>query len=714
MSQSLFSQSWYRVESLRPRLRNHVAIHRHIYRGKDWYILQDLATGKHHRFSAEAYSVVGLLDGRRTLNEIWLDACEKLKDNMPTQDEVIGLLAQLHRADLLQTEVIPDIVDLSNRKKQQQRNTFLSNLRSPMAMRFTLFDPDRFLNRTALTGRLLYGWVGILLWLGVVLPALFLVGVNWTELTSNISDAVFKLENIFVIWLVYPVVKLLHEFGHAWAVKRWGGEVHEMGVMFLVLMPVPFVDASAASGFPSRYQRMLVGASGILIELFVAGVAMLVWANVEPGAVHAVAYDVLLIAGLSTLLFNGNPLLRYDGYYVLADFLEIPNLAQRGNRFLGYLAQRYLFAIKEATRPDESPGEVRWLVSYSLCSFFYRIFIAVRIAIFVAGKFFFIGILLALWSVVSMIFMPIIKWIKAMQQDYRMRSVRSRILTVCVTIFAVLLLFICAVPLPLYTTTQGVVWVPEHAQVFVGADGFIQQLQSAPGGLVKKGAPLVQSAAPELNTQVQLLEAKLGEYQARYRLALIGDRTEYLILREEIERITLELSLARQRQSEQLIVSPDAGIFLVLQEEDLPGRFATRGSPIGYVVDFSRVGVRAIISQDDIDRVRNDTRKVEVRLAENIAEVLPSKIIREVPAASQDLPSMALSIEGGGPFALDPQERTTPQSFEKLFQFDIELPPSHLDRIGGRVFVRFSHTSEPLVFRWYRALRRLFLQQFEV
>ena len=714
MSQSLFSQSWYRVENLCPRLRSHVAIHRHIYRGKDWYILQDLATGKHHRFSTEAYSIIGLLDGRRTLNAIWLGACEKLGDNMPTQDEVIGLLAQLHRADVLQADVIPDIVDLAKRKKQQKRNLLLSNLRSPMSMRFTLFDPDRFLNRTALVGKLLFSWPGLLLWCAIVLPALFQVGVHWSELTANISDTVFKLENLFVIGLVYPVVKLLHEFGHAWAVKRWGGEVHEMGVMLLVLMPIPFVDASAASVFPRRYQRMLVGASGILVELFLAGIAMLVWTNVQPGAVHAVAYDVLLIAGLSTLLFNGNPLLRYDGYYVFADFLEIPNLAQRGNRFLGYLAQRYLFAIADVPRPDESPGEARWLVGYSLCSFFYRIFIGVRIAIFIAGKFFFIGILLALWAVVTMIFMPIVKGVKAMQQDYRMRAVRGRILTICGVILAVLLLLVSVVPLPLFTTTQGVVWVPEHAQVFAGADGFMQKLQAVPGSRVAKGVPLVRSENPELSAEVRILEAELAEYQARHRLALTGERTEYLILREEIARASEELARARQRQAEQIIVSPAAGVFLVPQAEDLPGQFTTRGAAIGYVVDFSRVGVRAIILQDDIDRVRNDTRQVEIRLAENIAEVLPSRIVREVPAASQSLPSLALSTEGGGPFALDPLARETPQAFEKLFQFDLELPAVHLDRIGGRVFVRFSHSPEPLIFRWYRSLRRLLLQQFEV
>ena len=195
-----------------------------------------------------------------------------------------------------------------------------------------------------------------------------------------------------LLWITFPFVKALHELGHGFAVKRWGGEVHEMGIMFLVFMPVPYVDASAASAFQSKYQRMVVGSAGMLVEVFIAALAMFVWLNVEPGMIRAVAFNVMLIAGVSTVLFNGNPLLRFDGYYVLMDWLEIPNLGSRANQYIGYLIQRYPFGIRNAQSPVSARGERGWFVFYSIASFCYRMFIFATIIWFVAGEFFVVGV----------------------------------------------------------------------------------------------------------------------------------------------------------------------------------------------------------------------------------------------------------------------------------------------------------------------------------
>jgi putative peptide zinc metalloprotease protein len=158
--------------------------------------------------------------------------------------------------------------------------------------------------------------------------------------------------------------------------RRWGGEVHEIGLMLLVFSPVPYVDASSAWGFRDKRKRMVVGGVGIAVELFLGALALFVWLMVEPGMVRAVAYNVMLISGVSTLLFNGNPLLRFDGYYVLADAIEVPNLGARSNTYLGYLFQRYVLGIRTAESSAHSNGERAWMVVYGITSFFYRIFIS--------------------------------------------------------------------------------------------------------------------------------------------------------------------------------------------------------------------------------------------------------------------------------------------------------------------------------------------------
>ena len=325
----LYSPSWYRVAELQPRLRSHVRIHRHHYRGDLWYVLEDRVSRKVHRFNPVAHYLIGLMDGRRTVQEIWDNAITKFGDDAPTQEEMIRLLGQLHSSEVLQTEVTPDLAELMRRAKRSTRKTWLQNLMSPLSIRIPLFDPDSALERWLPWYRPLFGWFGACLWCAVVGTALFAGASHWRELTEDITSHALAPQNLVIMWLTFPVLKLLHEFGHACATKAWGGEVHEMGVMLLVLMPIPYVDASAASAFRQTSHRATVGAAGMIVELFVAAIALLLWLEIEPGIVRAVLYNVMLIAGISTVVFNANPLLRYDGYYILADLIQIPNLRAR-------------------------------------------------------------------------------------------------------------------------------------------------------------------------------------------------------------------------------------------------------------------------------------------------------------------------------------------------------------------------------------------------
>src|SRR5262249_45942838 len=160
-----------------------------------------------------------------------------------------------------------------------------------------------------------------------------------------------------ILGLCFPVIKFLHELGHGYATKAGGGEVHEMGVLLLVFMPVPYVDASAATGFRGKWRRGLVGAAGLLTGTFIASGFLVVWVLSEPGLLRAIAFNVMLIAGVSTLVFNGNPLLRFDGYYIFSDWIEVPNLAVRGNQYWRYLTERYVFRMSHVEPPPSTAGE---------------------------------------------------------------------------------------------------------------------------------------------------------------------------------------------------------------------------------------------------------------------------------------------------------------------------------------------------------------------
>jgi putative peptide zinc metalloprotease protein len=715
MTRSLFSPSWYRVAGLKPRLRSHVEIHRHHYRGDLWYILQDHSSGKYHRFTPAAYLLIGLMDGQRTVDEIWEAGRLRLGEDAPTQEEMIQLLSQLHAVDALQADVVPDTRELLERSEKQRHTTLKQNLRSPLFMRFPLLDPERFLVRFLPLVRPFFSWFGVLLWLGVVGTAVFLAGVHWPELTRNVTDRILAPRNLVLLWLTFPFVKALHEFGHAFATKVWGGEVHEMGIMMLVLTPIPYLDASSALAFRERRKRVLVGGFGMIVELFVASLALFIWLNAEPGTFRAVMYNVVLIASVSTVLFNGNPLLRYDSYYILSDLLEIPNLGTRGIQYMSYLMQRYLFGVPEAEPPLSTSGERFWFVLYTIASFIYRIFIYTAIILFIAGKFFIVGMLMAAWAVVTMVILPAGKAIKFLASSPKLGRKRTRAVVTSALGLAIVVALVALVPVPLSTQAEGVIWIPEKSYVRAGTDGFIERILASPGSYVRRGKSLIECSDPLLPAEIKVLESRLRELKTIFDTEIISDRVKAEITKEEIAQATAELNRAQERAEELTIVSPMSGKLLVPMSEDLPGRFVKRGELLAYVVDQSTISARVVVSQADVDFVRSRTQSVDIRLPETVSEVFPAVLKREVPAATDQLPSRTLSQEGGGEIAIDPRDMMGVKAFQKVFLFDIEMPTqTRLYNVGGRVYVRFDHGREPLVYRWYRAARKLFLRRFNV
>ena len=430
MARSSTSASWYRAAGLKPRLRAHTRILRQHFRGKRWYVLQDPASGRFHRFSEAAHFVIGLMDGRRTVHEIWTIGCDRLGDDNLTQDEMLQLLAQLHQADILHGDVRPDPDELVWRGDKQRRMKLVQTFFNPLAVRFPLFDPDRFLEATLPVVRPLLGWFGVVMFVVATVLGLTLAGMHWEELTKDIADRVFASQSLLLLVVTYPFIKALHELGHGYATKRWGGEVHEMGVMFLVFIPVPYVDASAAAAFRSKWQRAFVGAAGMIVEMTLAAARADRLAQRRAGPVRAFAFNVMLIGGVSTLLFNGNPLLRFDGYYVLSDLVEIPNLGMRSTRHICYLIQRYLFGAADAVSPVTARGEGAWFVFYGIASFGYRLTVAVTIISFTASKFFVVGVILAIWAVVMMYLWPLAKAVRFLFTSPLLRPKRRRALAV--------------------------------------------------------------------------------------------------------------------------------------------------------------------------------------------------------------------------------------------------------------------------------------------
>lgn len=703
------SPVWYRVAALRPALNPHASLTRHVYRGTAVYVVHDSASGRSHLFSKSTRLVLTLMNGTRSVAEILSLARAQLHDRAPTQAEMIALLRQLHAADLLRSNLPPDTEELLQRAGRHEAAKRLRSFANPMAIPLRLIDPDRLLDRMKAILVLIWSRLGAAVWLAIVLPAIALIPPHWPEITDDMADRLLSVSNLFVLYLLFPVLKAWHEFGHATAVKSRGGEVHDMGVILLGLLPVPYVDASASTMLRSKYDRALIAAGGMAAELLVAALSFYGWLVIEPGLLRAVLFNIMITAGVSTLIFNGNPLLRYDAYYILSDLAEVPNLASRAARCWQYLWYRYAVGLDDTIRPAAG-SEMVWLLLYGVASGAYRVVVATTIAFFIAGKFFFIGFLIAIWSVAAMVLLPLFRGLRHSVFSSRLRTKRARTATVALSLIGATLFVLFVVPLPYATTAIGVVWPPDKSLVRAGTDGVITEFLVPPGRRVETGTPLVRARNQELQADVRIVAANTQALQVAYRRQYAAHAQDLQGTRAQIELATHQLNTLEELADELTVKARTNGRFLVPQAKDLIGRYIRKGDLIGYVVGDAPAQVRIVVTQSEVDELALATDRIEVHLADRPGQTIIGHVTRTLPNGESFLPSRAFAPDGGGPFTTDPTVTSGTKSLQRTFQFDVALdlaePPRYF---GQHAYVRFIHRPEPLAPRLFRALRLLVL-----
>lgn len=706
---------WQRLSPLRPRLRDDLEIVRHRYRGVDWYLLYDPVAARRYYFNAESEAVIRRLDGERTLAAVHGELEARDPQSAPPPAELLDLINRLQAADLLVLPGPRDPAELFARWQRSRRTQRRAKWLRPLAVRLPLLDPTALVDRLLPLVRPLFSRVGLAAWSTLVLLALLLGLQHAGELQAHGESRLLDPFNLLLLWLSYPVLKGLHELGHACAIRRWGGQVHELGVMLLVFMPVPYVDGSAAAGFPDKSARLVVGAIGIMVESGIAALGLLLWLNLEPGLLRDLGFNLTLLGGVSTLLFNGNPLLRFDGYYVLVDALEIPNLAGRARQYYGYLFKRHLLGLAAAASPVVAPGERPWFLVYGAASLAYRLGISLSIALYVAGKAFFVGLGLALWVLIGQILLPLARQARALLSgaEYAERRLRANILVYGVA--GGLALSAAAWPLPFNTLAEGVILPPEQNLVRAAASGEVVRLYGRDEQPVSAGQSLLRLRDDQLTTELRVLRARVDELRARRERHKARDRVRAGILAEELASTREELAEAERRAARLLVTSPAAGRLDLARSADLTGRYVEKGQVLGLVRNAAELTARVVVPQQRADRVRRDTRGLSARLPGQGERALPVELIAEVPAGTRRLPSAALGSLAGGRVAADARDQAGTTALEPVFQFDVRLPSdAAFDYPGARVLVRFEHSAEPLAGRLYRAVRRLLLNRLEI
>ncbi|MEM1099857.1 MAG: HlyD family efflux transporter periplasmic adaptor subunit, partial [Planctomycetota bacterium] len=573
-----------------------------------------------------------------------------------------------------------------------------------------------------------FGPVGIVLWLALIGYGLFSIAGSTQDLYDQTGN-ILNPANLPYLYLSFGVLKLIHELGHGFSVKYFGkkekvsSEVHTIGLMLMVLTPVPYVDASSAWAFRSKWRRAFVGAAGMYVELACAAIAAIVWVNTGDNAptAHAIAYNVMFIASVSTLLFNANPLIRFDGYYILSDLAELPNLYQRSKDYLYFLVKKYVYAVQNPKNPAHSAGEIAWFISYGLTSAAYRVFLGVTIVLFVVGQLFFIGMIMAFLAVVTFLLVPWGKWVKYLTSNPELTRTRGRAVYASLAFVLLVAVLVGAVPVPDRQRASALVEPATLERVFAGADGFIEQAL-ATGQTVEPATAseisLVVADNPELVATHVELQSDREQLQARYRAALAEDpalaqslRAQLLAQGEQIKRVEDQLAA--------LVKSPSTtGTWVSFDHERLAGRYVRRGEPLGVVASLDELIVRAAADQYLGPRLEVENwvgQTVEIKNPNRPGETYRGVVQSIAESGGNELFSPAMGYMAGGAMATD----TTDQSGTKATEayFEVRITPDFVPEdapplmAGQRVQVRFTFEPRPLAEQGWLALRQLLMRR---
>lgn len=710
----MFSEHWYRVAGQRVALRPSVRSRRQLYRGESWRVLYDPFANQFFRLRPAAYDFVARLSPDRTVEEVWRESLERDPDHAPGQDETIRLLAQLYLANLLQLDLPPDAERFFERYRRRKQREYRSYFTQIMFARFPLLDPTAFLNKTRIYARMMFSRPGLLVWLVVLIMA-GKKALDHADRLWDQSQGILAPGNLFLLYVGLVLVKTIHEFGHAFAIKRFDGEVHTMGVMLMIFTPIPYIDATASWAFRKRYERILVAASGMMVELFVAALALFIWAATAPGTLNALCYNIMFIASVSSILFNGNPLLRYDGYYILSDLLDIPNLSSRSMQQLRYLTEGRLLGRRNARPATRRRGEAALLVGYGILSGLYRLFVFSMIILFVSRRFLLAGIVMAVICFVSWVLMPIGKFAHYLLTDPALDRNRTRAIAVSLAGATAAVLLVGWIPFPSSFSAPGLIQCETFVEVPTRTTGRLAGVQTQAGTYVQPDTVLLRMEDPEWIHEWNAEISAAAYNDVLYRRALSVSAADLEPIRQHRALIERRLDRLRERAQFLDVNPPIDGVWMPAIRERLTGMVFPRGMLTGYVLQTDRHVFRAVVSQNEANWLFDEAgpRHAHVRLRGIAGRRLAVRDWLVIPADQRTLPSAALGWLGGGELAVSHADQMGVAAAASFFEVRANLDPEILEHPGhdrtGRI--RFRVAPEPLGRQVYRRVRQKLQQR---
>jgi len=484
--------------------------------------------------------------------------------------------------------------------------------------------------------------------------------------------------------------------------------------MLLIFMPCLYVDTTAVWAFPQKWRKVLVGSAGMMTELFIASLALSAWLVIEPGVLRSVLYNMIFIASVSTVLFNGNPLLRYDAYYILADLIEIPNLRQRSTEYVTYLLKRYVVGERVPSMANP-PREKAWFLAYGVLSGIYRCFVVVGIILFIASSLFAVGAAMAVVVAVLWVVVPLVKMLKYLLFGKATRVVRARAVGVSAVVAAAVVLAFGAVPLPVSVRTPCALEPSEQRILRAEWPGFFSQVYVKDGDQVREGQLLAVIDNEELDAGIVRLRQEIEASRARHRLLETEHQAAAQAEAYRLSMLTKDLDLLTARKESLTVRAPFDGQVIGPDLERVRGRFVKLGEPLFAVGSLQKLRVLAVVSDADVAAIRKTGGSEEVRINFRTApgRVFDGLIDRVHPSATHALPPAALTSAGGGSVLLDPRSPDGERTLLPWYRVDVVFRqrPDTVP-VGAAGTARFVVGREPIARQLWLRFRRMLQRRF--
>ncbi len=598
-----------------------------------------------------------------------------------TTDEVAEVIHFLISNALVRDIPKDDYRMMAEKVQGEKRSWFQTAMHSYLFFRIPLFRPDRFLHATWPFVAPLFTRTAVWAYIFIAIAGLYLVSRQWDQFTGTFQY-MLSWQGAAFYGVSLVLVKSLHELGHAYMAVRYGLRVPTIGIAFMVLMPVLYTDTSGAWRLRSRRKRLMIDGAGIFTELALAAIATLLWVFLPDGGLRRCVFAVAATSWVTSLIINLNPLMRFDGYYILSDTLGFQNLQSRGFDMARWRLRELLFGLGEEPPEQLSARMRRTVVLHAWATWIYRFFLFLGIAILVYAFFIkLIGIILFVVEILWFILMPIWREMKCWWE------IKSKIMAskrfVITSGIACFLAVLAIIPWSTRVSVPAIMTVEHEQAIFAPFAGQISSLNVADGVKVRKGDPLLTLDAPKL-----MQDKKLAEERASLLESRIGrtgsddkDRASLIVLTNELKEVREELAGLKRIAAELVIRAPFDGVVADVDPELHKGLWINTKTPLAIIQGGTTPRIKGYVAERDVFRLGQGAA---VRFIPDDPDlpIVPATVseVAEASAERLDEPYLALPYGGSIPIEearkedLRPMEAAYPVSMIPASQTQPPLP----------------------------------------